>query len=160
MVHPVDGVLLRFGLGVSKTEDHFDATLSRQSLQRHGDLRVRETKVLLDNAHYSGAYYRLGYAAECSLDTCLTNWIPIFYFPDHGGERQECGVQDYSRRTNPSPGWIHLPPTILYYRCRPRRSNVGTVPPGIVLPRPSGPSVTTSIVNGQCVTDAAVYKLY
>ena len=38
--------------------------------------------MLLDNGHYSGAYYLLGYAVECALKACIAKQAAEFDFPD------------------------------------------------------------------------------
>ncbi len=56
--------------------------LNRDGLQRLADLRVAEARLLLDNGHYSGAYYLAGYAVECALKACIAKQVREFDFPD------------------------------------------------------------------------------
>ena len=56
--------------------------MNRRDLQRLSNIRLTEAKVLLDNEHYSGAYYLLGYAVECALKACIAKRIRRHDFPD------------------------------------------------------------------------------
>ena len=56
--------------------------LNRDNLQRLSDLRAEEARLLLDNGHYPGAYYLLGYAVECALKACIAKQVREFDFPD------------------------------------------------------------------------------
>ena len=56
--------------------------LNRDGLQRLADLRVAEARLLLDNGHYSGAYYLAGYAVECALKACIAKQVREYDFPD------------------------------------------------------------------------------
>ena len=49
--------------------------LNRDNLQRVSDLRAEEARLLLDNGHYPGAYYLLGYAVECALKACIAKQV-------------------------------------------------------------------------------------
>lgn len=56
--------------------------LNRLELQSLAKKRVREAKVLLDNGHFEGAYYLLGYAVECAFKACIAKQIKRNDFPD------------------------------------------------------------------------------
>ncbi|MGE0883960.1 MAG: HEPN domain-containing protein [Blastocatellales bacterium] len=56
--------------------------MNRSDLQKLAKLRVKEAKVLLDNKHYEGAYYLLGYAIECAFKACIAKQIRRYEFPD------------------------------------------------------------------------------
>ena len=56
--------------------------LNRDTLQRLADLRAAEARLLLDNGHYSGAYYLAGYAVECALKACIAKQVREFDFPN------------------------------------------------------------------------------
>jgi HEPN domain-containing protein len=43
-------------------------------------LRLEESKVLLDNGHYNGAYYLCGFAVECGLKACIARKIKSSHF--------------------------------------------------------------------------------
>ena len=61
--------------------------MNRADFQRLSRLRVEEAKVLLDNGHYSGAYYILGYAVECALKACIAKRTRRYDFPDRNTVR-------------------------------------------------------------------------
>jgi HEPN domain-containing protein len=56
--------------------------MNRYDLQRLARLRVREARVLLENGHFAGAYYLLGYAVECAFKACIAKRIKRYDFPD------------------------------------------------------------------------------
>ncbi|MCH8297148.1 MAG: HEPN domain-containing protein [Chloroflexi bacterium] len=56
--------------------------MNRRDLQRLSNTRLMEAKVLLDNRHYSGAYYLLGYSVECALKACIAKRVQRHDFPD------------------------------------------------------------------------------
>ena len=56
--------------------------MNRTDLQQLARLRLREARVLLDNRHYEGAYYLLGYAIECAFKACIARQTRRFDFPD------------------------------------------------------------------------------
>lgn len=56
--------------------------MNRSNFQRISRLRVEEARVLLDNGHYAGAYYILGYAVECALKACIAKQTRRYDFPD------------------------------------------------------------------------------
>ena len=56
--------------------------MNRAGFQQLAKLRVKEGRLLLDNGHYSGAYYLLGYAIECALKACIAKNIQKYDFPD------------------------------------------------------------------------------
>ena len=56
--------------------------MNRDTFQRLADLRVAEARILLDNGHYSGAYYLAGYAVECALKACIAKQVREYDFPD------------------------------------------------------------------------------
>ena len=56
--------------------------MNRADFQRVSRMRVAEARVLLDNGHYSGAYYLLGYAVECAFKACVAKQVRRYDFPD------------------------------------------------------------------------------
>ena len=56
--------------------------VNRLELHSLAKIRVKEAKVLLDNGHFEGAYYLLGYAVECALKACIAKQIKRHDFPD------------------------------------------------------------------------------
>ncbi len=58
--------------------------MNRNDLQRLTRLRVAEAKFLLDNNHFPGAYYLLGYSVECALKARIAKQIRRHDFPDLG----------------------------------------------------------------------------
>jgi len=56
--------------------------MNRSDLQRLSNIRVKEGKLLLDNGHYSGSYYLMGYAVECALKACIAKRTRRHDFPD------------------------------------------------------------------------------
>ena len=56
--------------------------MNRNDLQNLSRLRVRESRVLLDNRCFAGAYYLLGYAVECALKACIAKQVKHHDFPD------------------------------------------------------------------------------
>lgn len=56
--------------------------MNRSDFQYLTKVRVREAKVLLDNRHYEGAYYLLGYAVECAFKACIAKQMKRFDIPD------------------------------------------------------------------------------
>jgi HEPN domain-containing protein len=56
--------------------------MNRTDLQQLADLRIKEARILLDGASYSGAYYLAGYAIECALKACIAKRTKENDFPD------------------------------------------------------------------------------
>ncbi len=56
--------------------------MNRTDLQNLALIRLEEAKTLLDNKHYSGAYYLCGYAVECALKACIAKRTQQYDFPD------------------------------------------------------------------------------
>jgi len=56
--------------------------MNRTDLQQLADLRIKEARILLDGASYSGAYYLAGYAIECGLKACIAKQTKEYDFPD------------------------------------------------------------------------------
>jgi hypothetical protein len=61
------------------------------------DRRCREAKLLLDGSEWSGAYYLVGYAAECGLKACLTKDLQPYQMPDK--ELSKCFTHDIAKLT-------------------------------------------------------------
>ena len=51
-------------------------------MQTIAELRVKEAKILIENNHYNGAFYLLGYALECALKSCIAKQFREYEFPD------------------------------------------------------------------------------
>lgn len=56
--------------------------MNRQDLQQISRTRVKEANTLLKAGHFAGAYYLIGYAAECALKACVAKQVRRFDFPD------------------------------------------------------------------------------
>lgn len=56
--------------------------MNRSDFQRLTELRIKETRVLLDAGFYEGAYYLAGYAVECALKACIAKKTRAYDFPD------------------------------------------------------------------------------
>jgi hypothetical protein len=56
--------------------------LNRQDFQNLASIRLQEAGILLQNGHYSGAYYLSGYVIECALKACIAKYTKEFDFPD------------------------------------------------------------------------------
>jgi HEPN domain-containing protein len=56
--------------------------LSRTDLQSLAELKLRDSKLLLDNLCYSNAYYLSGYAIELGLKACVARQIRQDEIPD------------------------------------------------------------------------------
>ena len=67
--------------------------LNRDDLQRLSNLRAEEARLLLDNGHYSGAYYLSGYSVECALKACIAKQVREFDFPD-----RDLAIRSYSHK--------------------------------------------------------------
>ncbi len=56
--------------------------MNRQDFQNLALIRLQEAEILLQNGHYSGAYYLSGYVVECALKACIAKHTKEFDFPD------------------------------------------------------------------------------
>ena len=56
--------------------------MNRAELQELALERAREAETLLNAGHWSGAYYLIGYAAECGLKACIAKLTNQYDFPD------------------------------------------------------------------------------
>lgn len=56
--------------------------MARKDLQEIAELRISESKILIQNNAYAGAYYLAGYAVECALKACIAKQIRQNEFPD------------------------------------------------------------------------------
>ena len=56
--------------------------MNRGDLQLLTDLRVEDSKALLEAGRFAAAYYLLGYAVECGLKACVAKQIKEHDFPD------------------------------------------------------------------------------
>ena len=56
--------------------------MNRTDFQQLSRIRVAEATVLLDNGHFLGAYYLLGYAVECALKACIAKQVRRYDFPE------------------------------------------------------------------------------
>jgi HEPN domain-containing protein len=55
--------------------------MNRTDLQQLAELRIKEARILLEGASYSGAYYLAGYAIECALKACIAKRTKENDFP-------------------------------------------------------------------------------
>ena len=56
--------------------------LNRDDFKQLTKIRLKESKLLLDNGNYDGAYYLCGYAVECALKACIVKQTNKYDFPD------------------------------------------------------------------------------
>jgi hypothetical protein len=56
--------------------------MNRLDLQKLSDLRLSESKALLQAGFPDGAYYLAGYAVECALKACIARQTKQHDFPD------------------------------------------------------------------------------
>lgn len=56
--------------------------MNKTDLENLAQIRLEEAKTLLDNKHYSGAYYLCGYVVECALKACIAKNTQQYDFPD------------------------------------------------------------------------------
>ncbi len=56
--------------------------MTEKLLRDLANSRIQESKVLLDNKCYNGAYYLCGYAIECALKACIAKNIKASEIPD------------------------------------------------------------------------------
>ncbi|MCX6149324.1 MAG: HEPN domain-containing protein [Ignavibacteriales bacterium] len=56
--------------------------MNRSSFKRISKIRVGEAKKLLEENHFCGAYYLIGYSIECALKACISKQIKKYDFPD------------------------------------------------------------------------------
>jgi hypothetical protein len=55
--------------------------LNRGDFQALAEVRLVESKTLLDAGRFDGAYYLAGYAVECALKACISRLTREFDFP-------------------------------------------------------------------------------
>ncbi len=58
------------------------ARLNRDTLRSLAGSRLEESRVLLENKFWTGAYYMTGLAVECALKSCLASAVKEYDFPD------------------------------------------------------------------------------
>ena len=58
------------------------ARLNRDTLRTLADSKLEESRVLLENELWTGAYYMAGLAVECALKSCLAGAVKEYDFPD------------------------------------------------------------------------------
>ena len=58
------------------------ARLNRDTLRTLAGSRLEESRVLLENRFWTGAYYMTGLAVECALKSCLASAVKEYDFPD------------------------------------------------------------------------------
>jgi HEPN domain-containing protein len=56
--------------------------MNRIEFQQIADLRLQESRVLLDAGFPDGAYYLAGYAVECALKACIAKRTREHHFPE------------------------------------------------------------------------------
>lgn len=56
--------------------------MNRGEFQELAEIRLRDSKVLLDNECYDGSYYLSGYVIECALKACIAKMTKEFDYPD------------------------------------------------------------------------------
>jgi len=56
--------------------------MNRRDFQQLALARLAEAECLINNGHYSGAYYLCGYAVECALKAGIAKLTRLHDFPD------------------------------------------------------------------------------
>jgi HEPN domain-containing protein len=56
--------------------------MNRATFQRISEIRRKEALALLNEGHYSGSYYLVGYAVECALKACVAKQVRRYDYPD------------------------------------------------------------------------------
>ena len=56
--------------------------MNRNIFKKISRQRVNEARSLLDNGHWPGAYYLIGYSVECALKACVSKQVKRYDFPD------------------------------------------------------------------------------
>jgi HEPN domain-containing protein len=56
--------------------------MNRLDFQNLSEIRIRESRALLDAGFPDGAYYLAGYAVECALKSCIAKRTQQHDFPD------------------------------------------------------------------------------
>jgi len=53
--------------------------MNKTDLEGLVEIRVSEARVLLENEHYQGAYYLIGYSLECALKVCISKQVQQYW---------------------------------------------------------------------------------
>lgn len=56
--------------------------MNRTLFRKISRQRVNEARSLLDDNHWPGAYYLIGYSVECALKACVSKQVKRYDFPD------------------------------------------------------------------------------
>ncbi len=56
--------------------------MNKTDLEKLVDIRIEESKILLNNKKSQGAYYLAGYALECAIKACISKQVKEFDFPN------------------------------------------------------------------------------
>jgi HEPN domain-containing protein len=56
--------------------------MNRKDFQELARIRLEEAEYLLNQGHFSGAYYLCGYTIECALKACAARLTKLHDFPD------------------------------------------------------------------------------
>jgi len=56
--------------------------MNRNLCKKISRQRVYEARSLLDDGHWPGAYYLIGYSVECALKACVSKQVKRYDFPD------------------------------------------------------------------------------
>ena len=79
--------------------------LSRSDLQTLARRRLKESKVLLDNRCYEGAFYLVGYAVECAVKACIAKQMRKGHFPPTRAFVDTCYIHDLARLFRTADLW-------------------------------------------------------
>jgi len=55
--------------------------MNKSDLEKLVDIRVTESRALLETENFHGAYYLAGYALECAFKACIAKQVKEFDFP-------------------------------------------------------------------------------
>jgi len=55
--------------------------MNKFDLEKLVDIRIAESKALLESNNFHGAYYLVGYALECAFKACIAKQVKEFDFP-------------------------------------------------------------------------------
>lgn len=56
--------------------------MNKRDLEKLVDIRLNESKILLESDNYHGAYYLAGYSLECALKVCISKQVNQYDFPN------------------------------------------------------------------------------
>jgi HEPN domain-containing protein len=76
--------------------------MNRDDFQKLANLRIKESRVLLDNGCFEAAYYLAGYAVECALKACIAKQTKRYDFPPDVSEVRSIYTHDLTKLLEPA----------------------------------------------------------